>query len=49
MRRWERPALVAAAVLAGFCACVHVARGEAFPAAVAGLLTGDFAARARLR
>lgn len=47
MSRRDRIALTAAAVLAAFCACVHVARREAFQAAVAGLLAGDFASRAR--
>lgn len=41
-------ALYLAGALTAFCACVHVARGEAFPAAVAGLVTGDFLWRGRL-
>jgi hypothetical protein len=40
-------ALTAAAGLAFFCLAVHVVRREAFPAVVTGLITGDFAARAR--
>jgi hypothetical protein len=49
--RWRYGHTVAffiAAALTIFCACVHVARGEAFPAAVAGFVAGDLLIRGRL-